>query len=224
MPCSSAHSPMALHLLGCVHRAGRVRGGHEEQHLGAVGARRLELLDRDEVALVGAREDVDLTAARELDGLGVRGPVRRGHEHLVALVEQHLERLVHGLLAAVGDDDLAGADLEAGVAQGLRRDRLAQLGQARRGRVAVVPRVARGHEGGLDDVIGRGEVGLACRVRDDRATLGLEGLRLGVDLERRGLGDGGDTGGEAGVFGHPHSLERADAPWQPAPRSASRVG
>ncbi len=215
MPCSSAHSPMRAYLLGRVHRAGRVRRRDEQQHLRALGASRLELLDRDEVALVGAREDVDLAAARELDRLGVGGPVGRRDDHLVAVVEQHLERLVHGLLAAVRHDDLAGADLEARVAQRLRRHRLAQVGQAGRGRVAVVLRVVRGRERGLDDVLGRREVGLARRVRDDRAPLGLERLRPGVDLERRGLGDGGDTGGEAGVFGHPHSLGRADAPWQP---------
>ena len=43
-------------------------------------------------------------AAAERDDLGIRRPVRRGQQHFVARVAQHLERVVDGVLAAVGDE------------------------------------------------------------------------------------------------------------------------
>ena len=46
----------------------------------------------------------DRHAVGELDRLGIGGPVRRGEQHLVAGVEQRLERVVDRVLAAVGDD------------------------------------------------------------------------------------------------------------------------
>ena len=60
-------------------------------------------------------------------------------------------------------------------------------------RVAVVLRVAAGRDRGLDDVVRRGEVGLAGTEADDRLAGRLERLGLGVDRQGGGLGDGGDT-------------------------------
>ncbi len=116
-----------------------------------VGARRLELLDRDLVVLVGAGEHLDGDAVGQRDGLGVRRPVRRGQQHLVAGVHHGLERLIHGLLAAVGHDDLRRVDLEAGVAQRLGRDRLAQHRQTDGRGVAEVRGVAQGLGCGIHD-------------------------------------------------------------------------
>ena len=48
-----------------------------------------------------------------------------------------------------------------------------------------------GGDGGLDDVVGGGEVGLAGAEPDDGAAGGLQGLGLGVDDEGGGRGDGG---------------------------------
>ena len=122
MPCSSAHSPMACDLGGGVDRAGRVGRRDEDEHLGPVGARGLELLDGGPVAggLVG--HDLDRDAAGQPDRLRVGRPVGRGEDDLVARVEEGGERVVEGLLAAVGDEHLARRDLVAGVAQGLGRD------------------------------------------------------------------------------------------------------
>ena len=47
-------------------------------------------------------------AAGERDRLGVGGPERRRQQHLVARVEQGGEGVVDGVLAAVGDEHLAG--------------------------------------------------------------------------------------------------------------------
>ena len=100
-------------------------GRAEQERLGRGRARGLELLDRDEVVLVDAREDLDGGAARESDRLGVGGPVRSGEEDLVAGVDDRRERLEDGLLAAVGHDDVGGVDLVARVAQRLGGDGLA---------------------------------------------------------------------------------------------------
>ena len=167
--------------------------GDEQQHLGAGGARGFELLDGHQVVLVGSREHLDRHTAGQGDRLRIGGPVRRRKEHLVARIEQCGEGLVHGLLAAVGDDHLRRVHLEGGVAQRLGGDRLAQLGQTCRGRVAVVLGVACGGDGRIDDVLGRGEGRFTRREADHGPTGGLELLGLGVDLEGRGLGDGSDA-------------------------------
>src|SRR5690606_1253993 len=136
--------------------------------------------DRGEVTgrLVG--HDVDLDTAGQLDRLRVRRPVRRHDQDLVTRVEQRGERLVDRLLAAVGHQHLGGVDLEPAVAQRLVGDRLPQLGQAGGGRVLVESGVAARLYRGLDDVVGRGEVGLAGAEADDRTTGGLHRLGLAV--------------------------------------------
>ena len=162
-----------------------------------VGAGRLELVDGDPEAggLVGRQ--LDHRAAGEAHGLGVGRPVRRREQHLVAGVDERGDGVVDGVLAAVGDDDLRRGDLVAGVPQRLRGDGLLQLGQAAGRRVAVVARVAAGRDGGLDDVVGRREVGLAGAEADDRLARRLQRLGLGVDRQRGGLGDGTDSLGDA---------------------------
>ena len=97
-----------LDLLGAVDGAGRVRRRAEQHRLRAVGQRGLELVDGDLVALGLVGQDLDRHAAREPDRLGVGRPVRRRQQHLVARVEDRREGLVDRLLAAVGDQHLAG--------------------------------------------------------------------------------------------------------------------
>ena len=193
MPCSSAQRPDGLDLFGGGHRTGRVGRRAPQQHLRALGARGLELLDGDAVALVLGRHDVDRHAAGELHGLRVRGPVGRGEQDLVARVEQGREGLVDRLLAAVGDQHLARGDVEAAVALGLGGDRVLELRQPPGGGVAVVHGVLAGRRSGLDDRGGRGEVGLPGTEADDVLAGGLLGLRLGVDGKGGGLGDAADA-------------------------------
>ena len=197
-------------LLGRVDRAGRVRRRAQQQHLGALGAGGLELVNADLVVLVGPGEDLDRGPPGQGDGLGVGGPVGRGQQHLVAGVDECGEGLEDGLLTAVGDQDVVGGDLVAGVAQRLGGDGLAQGRQALGGGVLVVGRVLRGGDGGLNDVVGGGEVGLSGAEADDGAAGGLEGLGLGVDGQSGGGGDGGQAGGNAvrGCRCHPTMVPR----------------
>lgn len=116
-------------LLGRVHCAGRVRGGDEQQHLGAVGAGRLQLLDRGQVASGLVGDHVDRGSSGQPDRFRVGGPVGRDHDDLVARIEQRGERLVDRLLAAVGDQDLVRLHPVAGVAQRLSRDGFLEFGE-----------------------------------------------------------------------------------------------
>ncbi len=61
----------------------------------------------------------------------------------------------------------------------------------------MVLRVTAGVDGGIDDVGRRREVGFAGTEPDDVLTGGLEGLRLRVDGEGGGRGDGGESFGGA---------------------------
>ena len=96
-----------------VDRAGRVRGGDEDQQLGPVGAVRLQRRDRGQEARVLVGQHGHGNGAGEPDHLGVSGPVRRRQQHLVARVEQGREGLEDGLLATVGDQDLARLDRQS---------------------------------------------------------------------------------------------------------------
>ena len=158
------------------------------------GPGRLEVLDRGAEAgrLVGGHDDRRATG--QGDGLGIRRPVGGEHQHLVAGVAQHRERVGHGLLAAVGDEHLVGGHLVARVAQGLGGDRLAQGRDPGRRRVAVVGRVAAGDDGRLDDVRRRREVGLARAEADDVLPRRLQ--RLGLRIHGEG-GRGRHCGGPA---------------------------
>ncbi len=108
MPCSTAHRPIASICVGRVHRPGRVARGDEHERARTRGSGRLELLDAGEVAggLVG--QHLDRRPAGQADGLGVRRPVRRRQQHLVARVQDRGERVVERLLAAVRHHDLGG--------------------------------------------------------------------------------------------------------------------
>ena len=192
---------MAGDLVRRVDRPGRVGRRHEEQDLGPVGARRLQVRHRGQVAGVLVGQHRPHHAARQRDGLGVGRPVGGGHQDLVARVEQGGERLVHRLLAAVGHQHLAGFHPVARVPSGLGRDRLAELGQAGGGGVLVETRLLARPLGGLDDVTGRREVRLPGAEADDRPARRLQRLGLGVHGQRGGFGDSGDACGDSGWHG-----------------------
>ena len=73
--------------------------------------RGLELINVDLVVLIGTRENFHRGCARELDDLGVGGPVGGREDGLVSGVEQRGEGLENRLLSTVGHQNLVGADL-----------------------------------------------------------------------------------------------------------------
>ena len=204
-------------------RARGVRRRAPQQRLGVRRARGLEGLDgRQEVGgLVGAQDH--RLAAGHAHGLGVGRPVRRGQQDLVARVDQRREGLEHGLLAAVGDEHLARLDLPARVPRGLRRDRVAQLGEPGGGGVAVVLRVRARRDRRVHHRLRGGEVGLAGAEADDRPAGRLEGLRLRVHGQRGRLRDPAHTGRDPAVgrggLERGHRCHAPDIDRQQRPRS-----
>ena len=199
-------------LLGGVDGTGRVGGRAEQQCLRPGRAGRLELVDRDEVPLVDSGEDFDRRPPGETDRLGIGRPVRRGQQDLVTRVHDGRERLVDGLLAAVGHEHRRRRHLVPRVALGLGGDRLLQGWQAGRRRVVVVGRHPGRRHGGVDDVRRRREVRLSGAEADHGSPGRLERLGFGVDREGGGLGDRREPCGDArpdglwdrdrGVFAH----------------------
>ena len=190
------HRPAAdrRDLLRRVDRAGRVGRRHEDQDLGARRCGPPRAARRSPGSPdVSSVSTAHRHAAGQPDRLGVGGPVRRGQEHLVARVEQGGEGVVDRLLAAVGDQHLGGARPRSRCpAASWRRWPRCSSGRPAGGGVAVPPRVVAGRDRRLDDVVGGGEVRLAGAEADHRAPGRLQRLGLGVDGERRGLGDGAD--------------------------------
>ncbi len=229
MPCSSAQRPIASTCSRGVHAAGRVGRRVEQQRLGARRARRLQLLDGDQVVRGLVRGDLDGDAAGKGNRLGIGGPVRGEQQHLVAGVEQGGERGVHGLLATVGDQHLARLDLVAGIARGLGGERVAQLRQSGHRGVPVVGPLSAGGDGRLDDVVGGGEVGLARAEADHRLAGRLELAGLSVDREGRGGGDPADPGGNPAGQNvirscrHAGILAEQEIPATPGPGRRPRV-
>ena len=213
MPRSSAQRPIAstssggytapVGLLGDTNSNAFVRGVH----------RGFELLDRDAEARRlpswAARPGTPPPSAMHL---GIRRPVRRGQQHLVARVAEHLERVVDRVLAAVGDDAPARP-------RSRRRSRAWSCARSPRAARAGPASASSGGSGGRGTrpiaastmCVGRREVGLAGAEADDVLARRLQRLGLGVDRERRRFLDGGDAcarcvpRAHAGTSGH--------APW-----------
>ena len=122
-------APDRLDLVGWVDRAGGVARRDEQERLGTGRVRRVELVDRHPEPRLDGRREHHGHAVGEFDRLRVGRPVRRGQQHLVAGVEEGLERVVDRVLPAVGDHDLLRRDGVAGVAGGLLGDRGAELGE-----------------------------------------------------------------------------------------------
>ena len=182
--------PDRRHLLGRVHGAGRVVRADEQQHLGALGVRRLELLDGDLEA--GLDSSVSMTTGTPPASVIASGyVVQYGAGQMTSSPGSH--SAANAVYTACLPP-LVTSTCDAGQSKPLSRfvlsgDRLPQLGQPAGGRVAVVLRIAAGGDGRLDDVVGRREVGLAGPEADDVLALGLQGLGLGVDGQRGRLGD-----------------------------------
>ena len=213
-------APDGLDLRGRRDGTGGIGRRAPDQRLGARRAGGLELLDRDPVALVLGRHDVDRHATGKLDRLGVGGPVRRREQDLVAGVEDRGEGGVDRLLAAVGDQDLAGVDGPAAVPSRLAGDRGLELKQATRRGVAVVGRVlarrdCRGH-----DRCRCWEVRLTGPEADDVLAGGLLGFGLRVHRKRRGLRDATDAGRDAADRGRGST----HSPILPGSSSGDRAG
>ena len=131
-------APDGFGLFVRIDRSGWVRRANEQQNLRFRGARGLELVNRDLVALVCASKHFNWHSTGKANGLGIGCPERGRHQNLVARVEQSREGLVNRLFSAICDHYLGSGDLGARVDQSLLGDGLAKVWQADGRGVAVV--------------------------------------------------------------------------------------
>ena len=170
------HLPLAAEVDDALHErqlddgAGRVVREREHEHarLGpadVVGrGEAVEELLGEALPLVGvgerAHRHLAQVGAGEQRAVDVDRVARAGHDRRVAAVEQHPHQVAEALLGAdrVGDLEL-GVELDAPRLLVVAGDRLAQLGQAARHRVAVVGRL----RGGLGELAARRCPATGCR-------------------------------------------------------------
>ena len=142
-------------------------------------------------------------AAAEQHDVGVGHPVGRRDHDLVAGVQRAQQRVVEHLLAAGADRDLRRLVVEAVLALELGADGGLELGDA----VDVgVLRLAllEGADGGVLDVVGRVEIGLARRQRDHVPAFRFQLARFRRHPDGLGGGNAVDAVGEKSGWERAH--------------------
>ena len=183
------------HVLGLHHRAGRIVGRIQQNDFGARRDRALHHVggQREIVPFVGG--DVDRLAAGIAHDVFEGNPVGHRHNDFVAVIDQHLDGIEQGMLAADGGDAILALVVGAEVGSVALDDGVAQFGRAAYRRV-LGEVVADGGDGRFLDVLGRGEMRLSRaqidQVRAGRAKfIGFSGYR-----QSRGNFDALDPVGE----------------------------
>ena len=133
------------------------------------------------------RLHLDRHAAHQPRLLGIRDPVRAGHQHLVAGIEEGDDEVEERVLGADGDEDVGRLVGEAVVALELGADGRPQLGDAADLGVLRLP-APHGFDGGVLDALRGVEVRLAGAERDHVDALGTQLLGLGLHGQGRGRG------------------------------------
>ena len=149
-----------------VHRTRRIRRRVEDHPFRRGSDGGSELL-RGEQEPVGFRA-VDDDGCSAVDGhhVGVRHPVRRGHDHLGALLHRRHQRQEDDLLGTTADGDLVVRELDPGPVEHPLRDRVPQCGNTVDGGVLGETGFHR-CDGCRLDVVRRVEIGLSDRQVED---------------------------------------------------------
>ena len=161
------HGGQGVDLGGGVEETAWVTGRIEDEGFGPRSDGRFQLGGSDLKGVVNIAEHVHRHAAAERGLLGVGDPVGGGDDDFVAFVEQGGEGEVEGLFAADGDDDLGGGVVERVFAGELGGNCLFERDDAGGGGGVLGGAAVQGVDGGLLDVIGGVEVGLAGAEADD---------------------------------------------------------
>ena len=168
----------ALQVFGGDDRAGRVRGRVEDDGLGPGRDGLLDGVGGDAEALRLLRLEEDDLAAGVLDDVFEADPVGNGQDDFVAVIDEDLDGVEEGQLAAGGEDGLVDGVVGAEVAGMALDDGLAHVGDAGDDRVAREVGLD-GGDGRVLDVARGGEVRLAGAEIHQVGALGaqLGGLR-----------------------------------------------
>ena len=163
----------------------RVRREVDDERLGARSHARNQVLKLREKLLLVVDGDADDVRAGNDRAVDVNGVAGIGHQHGVARVENGEAEVGDALFGADGDDGL-GVGIEIDVVAGLvpGADGLAQARNAAGDRVAMRGGLERRLDQLVDDVLGRGAVGIAHAEIDDVFAAAAGGhLHLAGDVE-----------------------------------------
>ena len=183
---AAQHRSKGLKILQPKHHAGGIGGTIEHQQLARRRDCRLQLLGIEPETVGGATGDQAHAGAGQLGHFRVAQPVGRGQQQFIAGPQEHLEEVVQGLLAAVGDQHLVGAGRNLIFSAEFCGNRLAQ-GRFAGGRSVAGVAGLKGRRGGLADE-GRGiEIRLPRTEAADVMAIGAQGFGPGGN----GQGQGG---------------------------------
>ena len=105
---ATQHRGDRLEILQGEHHAGGVGGAVEHQQLAGRGDRRLHLVGIEPEPVGRGTGDQAHAGAGQLGHFWIAEPVGRRQQQFIAGPQEHLEEVVEGLLAAVGDEHLVG--------------------------------------------------------------------------------------------------------------------
>ena len=164
------------------HTAGRVLWSVDDQHSRLRSHERCQLVEVHAKAGLLTQRHTLRHSADELHLRGVRGIPRVGKDHLVTRLDAREKREQQDVLGSRDQDHLGRVDLRTQRAADETGDRLARLIYPAGGRVVRVAVLHRADRS-LDDVVGRGEIGLADLQVDDPLAVSFQPPRLGEHLE-----------------------------------------
>ena len=178
------------------HATGRVVGRIDENGLGARGDVRLDDLGSDGEAVGRRQRYGDRNCAHQQGHRYIGDPVRLEDDDLIAGVGNAGQNGVDQEFAARTGQDLGVGVYSQSIILGqFGGDGLAQGRGAARGRVVGIASID-GSQGCAGDVVGRIEVRVAARKRDDVASCSFEGFGFVVDSDGGGGRDAAEKGGK----------------------------
>ncbi len=178
------------------HRAGGVVGGVEDHRLRAAGDGSGHLLRGGQKEICRISVDKNRNAARHADHFSVADPIRRGQNHLVAGVQDGLQRVIKHLLGACAHDDLPRVIAQPLLSQDMIGNRLAQLRDAAYVGITGFTGFQR-LDCGLADVLGRIKIRLACAQGQNGHAFAFHLGDGCIELEGGGGGNAPGGGGKS---------------------------
>ena len=183
---ATQHRGDRLEILQGEHHAGGVGGAVEHQQLAGRGDRRLQLVGIEPEPVGRGAGDQAHAGAGQLGHFRVAEPVGRRQQQFIAGPQEHLEEVVEGLLAAVGDKHLVGGGGNLIFSAEFCGNCLAQRRFAGGGSIARVAGL-KGRRGGLADEGRSVEIRLPRTEAADVVAIGAQGFGPGGN----GQGQGG---------------------------------
>ena len=201
------HSPFTNRLDGfrLPHGTRRIVRRVHDDGFRTFGTRFFEIFKTWFEIAVGTGEHFDRHASGQFHRFRIARPIRRRNDDFVAFIKQDLECRVHGLLAAVGYDNLVRIDFVTGIAQRFFCDCLAQFRQTCRWSVTIVLRILHRFGRSCDDRSRSREVRLARAKSNDVDSFSFHRFRFGINGQSSARSHAVNTFGKSLPISHSHA-------------------